>query len=118
MVNSAEESIKHDILELVRSEFKYEELCAALLCLYFSSGLNKTQFEKVLELSSLFSDLKFPKNFKDCSQVLLNMCNDSVAYEKNWFCGFCKVFVELQRQHQRTCLSCAKKLIVLMTFKS
>jgi hypothetical protein len=35
------------------AEFNYEELCAALLCLFFSASLNKTQFAKILEFIQL-----------------------------------------------------------------
>jgi len=85
-------------------------LCAALLCLFFSSGLNKTQFENVLEVSKFInSKNRYPKNFDECAKVLLDACEDSVTYDKKWFCNTCKIFVSLQKQHQRSCLICQKR---------
>ena len=54
------------ILEAVTSELDYNELCAALLCLFFSSGLNKTQFENILEV------FKFINGKNHYPKILMN----------------------------------------------
>ena len=110
-LNHEQEHIDNSILEATSSSLNYEELCAAFLCLFYSSGINKTQLEKVLQLSSLLNDQKMPKSFLECSKVLLDKMEDCVKYEKKWFCSRCKKFFILDRQHQRTCAICCEKSV-------
>jgi hypothetical protein len=58
----------------------------------------------VLEVSKFInSKNRYPKSFDECAKVLLDACEDSVT------CNTCKVFVSLQKQHQRSCLVCQKR---------
>ena len=77
-------------MEEAKLSFKYEEICAALLCLYFSAHLNKTQFAKILEFSAVTSQNIFPKSFNECSNVLLNLFDEKIEREKKWYCTSCK----------------------------
>ena len=59
------------------SEFNYEEMCAALLRLFFSASLNKTQLTKILEFTAITSNTLVPKSFNECVTAI------SKKYDKN-----------------------------------
>jgi hypothetical protein len=102
--------VNNDIVSALNSSFNYEELCAAFICLYFSAGLNKSQFAKVLEFSSITTSEKIPKSFNECTNTLLTKFGEKIIIDKNWYCSKCKDFVILKDQYQRTCLICGNSL--------
>jgi hypothetical protein len=102
-------SITDFIFESIKDDFNNQDLCAAYLCLFYSGGLNKTQLEKILELNNLiFTDKILPKSFNDCAKELLNKMEDTINYNKKWYCRSCKIFINLDKPSQRTCHICSK----------
>ena len=90
--------------------FTYEELCAALLCLFFSAGLNKTQFAKILEFTALTSNTFIPKSFNECVNTISKKLDGNTLLNKSWYCTSCKRFIILVNQYQRLCIVCGEAL--------
>jgi hypothetical protein len=104
--------INEDFVDAACSVSNYEDLCATFLCLFYSSGINKTQLEICLDLMKIRNVITYkqiPKSFSECSKVILDKMGDSVDYEKQWYCCTCKKFIVLESQHQRTCKTCSNK---------
>jgi hypothetical protein len=92
------------------AEFNYEELCAALLCLFFSASLNKTQFAKILEFTAITSNTLVPKSFNECVNAISKMHDNKTTINKTWYCTSCKDFIILRTQYQRFCIVCGETL--------
>ena len=92
------------------AEFNYEEMCAALLCLFFSASLNKTQFAKILEFTAITSNTLVPKSFNECITAILKKYDKKTTFNKSWYCTSCKDFIILRTQYQRLCIVCGETL--------
>ena len=92
------------------AEFNYEDLCAALLCLFFSASLNKTQFAKILEFTAMTSNTLVPKSFNECVNAISKMYDNKTTINKTWYCTSCKDFIILRTQYQRLCIVCGETL--------
>jgi hypothetical protein len=92
------------------AEFNYEDLCAALLCLFFSASLNKTQFAKILEFTAMTSNTLVPKSFNECVNAISKMYVNKTTINKTWYCTSCKNFIILRTQYQRLCIVCGETL--------
>ena len=74
-----------------------EELCAALLCLFFFGKFNQSQF--------MISTFEVQKTFNDLAKVILDKCDDSIKYDKNYFCSNCGLI----KEKIRDCDECFQK---------
>ena len=73
MILRIQTNINEDFLEAACSVSNYEDLCALFLCLFYCSGINKTQLEICLDLmkiTNVITDKKIPKSFSECSKVV------------------------------------------------
>jgi hypothetical protein len=90
---SDSDAVNDDIALAFNSSFNYEQLCATIICLYLSTGFNKTQLDKVLELSSITSSHIIPKSFNECTNTLFKKFDEKIIIDKHWYCSQSEDFV-------------------------
>ena len=80
-----------DFTEAINTSTSLEEISAALICLFFATNMNKTQFNITLDLVSKLSHIILPKSFNACADLLMKTCNQKLnAFQKELFCNNCE----------------------------
>jgi hypothetical protein len=87
------------------AEFNYEEMCAALLCLFFSASLNDSIFLNFRIYSNYVKQVG-SKSFNECASEISKKYDKKTTFNKSWYCTSYKDFIILRAQYQRLCIVC------------
>ena len=115
--NELMRNINNDSRSIFREKLSENELCAALLSIFYATNISQTGFKTILKFAGLLVEpLKTPTSFDECSKALLRHCEDSIDSDKKWYCPVCKIMVTIKNCYQRSCHICRNKLHAYYTF--
>jgi hypothetical protein len=99
-----------ELLPIINDDLSIEEICAALVGMFYSGKLTQMCFKMVLDFLKITYSLKLPANFNKCAKIILESNNDEISFTKTWYCGICgELFEKLKRRFDRTCVVCKTK---------
>jgi hypothetical protein len=87
------------------AEFNYEEMCAALLCLFFSASLNDSICLNFRIYSNYVKQVG-SKSFNECATEISKKYDKKTTFNESWYCTSYKDFIILRTQYQRLCIVC------------
>ena len=104
------EEINKTLLVFRNENLTKEEVSAALLSIFYSTGISQCGFKIVLKFLAVFVQ-NVPLSFDQCASILLNHSNDQISKTQMHYCTSCDLQVKLENCYQRRCKNCKTRQV-------